>query len=301
MANTSLTEILSPATLAQIDNYLLMARVVVEGFMAGMHRSVYHGAGSEFLQYRTYSPGDDLKYVDWKVLARQDRFYTKVYQEETNLNCAIIVDGSASMNYHGAHAPCSKFHYATMVAACLAYLATTQGDNVGLFCYSDTVQCAVPPRRRTGHLEYILTELARIQPAGQADHAQFLPTIAESLRRRGVVVLVSDFLGAENDVPSQLKRFRYTGHDCLAIQILDPDERDLPFSATCRFIDSESGDQVVTSPPQVKTEYQRAMEQFLDTMRQGCLDAQVDYLLHNTTDNLGEMLAAYLNHRRSVY
>ncbi len=301
MAERSLAEILSPKTLAQIDNYLLLARVVVEGFISGLHRSVYHGFGSEFLQYRNYVPGDDLKYVDWKVFARHDRFYTKVFQEETNMNCNIVLDASASMAYQGNDTACSKYRYGAMVAACLAYLASRQGDNVGFFAYNDRLCCQVNPERRTGHLQRIATELTRVQPEAQARHAECLSYVAEAVRKRGVVIVISDFLEAPDAMAPVLQRLRCAQNDCIAVQVLDPDERNLPFGMTTRFIDSESGDQVMTYPPAVRADYQRAMESFLDRVHRMCLDLQIDHVLTDSAQELGTILAAYLHRRGAVY
>ena len=301
MSGNRLSEILSPATLARIDNYQILAKVVVEGFIAGMHRSVYHGFGSEFLQYRDYTSGDDLKYVDWKVFARRDRLYTKVFEEETNMNCTVVLDASASMGYQGERAACSKFHYGAMVAACLVYLASRQGDNIGLHCYSDTLRCGIPAGHRGGQLHRILAELQRVQPAGQSRHAAFLPYVAESLRRRGVVVFISDFLEAEDSIAPLLKRFRYAGNECIVVHVLDPDEQDLPFQTTTRFVDSESAAQIVTSPATVRAEYVAAMQAFQQGLRQLCLDMQSDYLACSTAADIGATLAAYLHRRGSVY
>ena len=301
MPRSTLADILSPSTLARIDNYLLMARVVVEGFIAGMHRSVYHGFGSEFLQYRNYTPGDDLKYVDWKVFARSNRFYTKVFQEETNMNCTLVVDASASMGYRGEDAACSKFHYGAMIAASLAYLASCQGDSVGLHIYGDELATSILPRNRGGHLHRICTSLAAVKTGGAAAHERFLPYITETLQRRGLVVFISDFMDADETLPPLLKRVRCTGSDCIVFQVLDPDEKSLPFNGTIRFFDSESGETIVTAPENVRTVYQQDMAGFLGRVRRGCHGIQADYLLTDSGESLGHVLAAYLHRRGGVY
>lgn len=301
MPAPSLNEILSPAALADVDNYQLLARVVVEGFMAGQHRSLYHGAGSEFVQYRDYSPGDDLKYVDWKVFARRDRLCTKVFEEETNMDCTIVLDTSASMAYCGGRAACSKLRYAAMIAACLSYLASRQGDNIGLYCYAGRLVEAMPAARPGSRLQRIFGALQRLAPGDAASHAEFLPYVAESLRRRGMVILISDFLEAEEDVPELLKAFRFTGKETIVVQILDPDELDLPFTETIRFVDSESGERIVTSPDAVRKQYESAMTAYLERLQTACHDIQADYLLATTADSLGKVLAAYLHRRGAVF
>lgn len=297
----SLTDMLSPTTLAKIDNYHLLARIVVDGYVAGMHRSLYHGFGSEFLQYRNYSPGDDLRYVDWKVYGRLDRLHTKVYQEETNFSCSIILDASASMDYQGTRAACGKFRYAAMIAACLAYLAFRQGDDVGLFVYNDKLVARVPPSRRPGHLRRIISEISRVKPENVGHHEKYLRYASEALRRRGLVFIISDFLDLEADVPGLLRKLRFPRHDCVALQTLDADELDLPFEQTIRFLDSESGESIVTAPRHVRESYQNAVRDYLETLRKTCFDLQIDYLRMDTTRDLGAALAAYLHHRGAVY
>ncbi len=299
-ANT-LADILSPATLARIDNYQLLAKVVVEGFMAGLHRSVYHGFGSEFLQYRGYTVGDDLKYIDWKLFARRDRLYTKVFEEETNMNCTVVLDASASMGYQGGRAACTKLRYGAMVAASLLYLASRQGDNIGLHAYGERLHCGIPAGHNGGQLQRLLTELQRLRPGGQSRHPAFLPYIAESLRRRGVVVLISDFLEADDTIGPLLRRFRFAGNECIVVHVLDPDEQDLPFPATTRFIDSESAAEIITAPPTVRADYIAAMKAFQERLRRVCFDAQSDYLPCPTSADIGITLAAYLHRRGSVY
>ena len=300
MPEPNIAQSLSPATLARIDNYSLIARVVVEGFISGLHRSLYQGFGSEFFQYRNYVPGDDLKYVDWKVFARRNKFYTKIFQEETNMNCCLVLDTSASMGYHGERAPCSKLRYASMIAACLAYLASRQGDNVGFYAYNDGLVSCLHPKRQASGLQHLFAELQRLTPSGTADYSKPLGVIAESFRRRGIVVLLSDFIGAENALPSVLKRFRFEHHECVVLQIMDPDELDLPFSKTLRFVDSETSAQIVTAPALVRESYTRQMTDFLEQIRLLCLEQQVDYLRVQTSDDLGNMMGAYLHRREAL-
>ncbi|MBT3288549.1 MAG: DUF58 domain-containing protein [Victivallales bacterium] len=299
MPEPKLTELLSPSVLARIDDYSLLARTVVEGFISGLHRSLFQGFGSEFFQYRPYVAGDDLKYVDWKVYARQDRLQTKVFQEETNMNCCLVLDASASMDYQGDRAACNKLRYAAMAAACLAYLASRQGDRVGLYAYGDGLQTVVHPGRGGG-LRGVLSAIARLKPAGVADHRQALDFVSDSVRRRGIVVWLSDFHGAEDEVGSLLKRFRFSHHEGVAFQILDPDELDLPFAGTMRFVDSEHSGEIVTAPEEVREEYRQRVAEFTETIRLSCLREQVDYLFMRSDENLGNLLAAYLHRRESL-
>lgn len=292
-------EYLDPAYLSSLDNLSLMARTAVEGFLSGMHRSVYHGFGTEFLQYRNYVPGEDLKYLDWKVFARRDALMTKVYQEETSMNVYFVVDASASHRYRGDRAPCNKLHYASMVAACLAYLATRQGDNIALFAYQDHIVEALEPGHRTGQLNRFLQALTRLKAEGRAEHGAHLKTIRHHMRNRGLVVYISDMLEAEDELPEALKTLRLHHCDCLAIQVLDPDERDLPHVFPARYQDAESGEEVTTFAGGIREDYQTRMNDYLSELRIRYREAQVDYIELSTTDHLGHALGRYLNHRES--
>jgi uncharacterized protein (DUF58 family) len=297
---TPAAELLSPATLARIDNYSLLAKTAVEGFLSGLHRSLSHGTGGEFLQYRNYSPGDDLKYVDWKVYSRQNKFHTKVFQEETNMNLSLVLDASGSLDYHGSRAPCGKWRYAAMVAACLAYMASRQGDNVGLYLYNSGVVQALDPSRSQGQLQRIFSSLTRQRPANPADHERAWNYLTGHFRSRGLVVFLSDFLEAEKTLPALLKRLRFAHHDCLAIQVLDPDELDLPFDRSTEFIDLERGGRIDTYPATVRANYVRAMENFLDELSRSMKRSQVDFLRLVTSETLAHSLATYLHKRDSL-
>jgi len=292
-------EYLDPAYLSSLDNLSLMARTAVEGFLSGMHRSVYHGFGTEFLQYRNYVPGEDLKYLDWKVYARRDTLMTKVYQEETSMNVYFVVDASASHRYRGERAACSKLHYASMVAASLAYLATRQGDNIALFAYQDHVVEALEPGRRNGQLNRFLQALTRLTADGRADHRGHLNKILHHMRNRGLVIYISDMLEAEDELPEALKTLRLHHCDCLAVQVLDPDEQDLPHAFPARYQDAESGEELTTFAGGIREDYQSQMSEYQSLLKSRFRDAQVDYIQLSTTDNLGLALGRYLSHRES--
>ncbi len=300
MPSPTAAELLSPETLVRIDNYALLARVVVEGFLSGLHRSLYQGFGSEFFQYRNYVPGDDPKYVDWKVYGRLDRFYTKVFREETNLDCTIVLDASASMGYQGGRSLCSKLRYGAMLAAALAYLARRQGDSIGFCAYAENLTAWIPPARHRDGAQRVFTELQKLRAQGVADHRTVLHHVVETLRRRALVVLISDFHGLEEELGSVLRRVRFAHHDCIAFQILDRDEIDLPFNRTVRFVDSESGPELTTAPDLVRDGYQRLMKGFTDRVRETCLGQQVDYLMVPTSEDVGNLLAAYLHRREAL-
>ncbi|WOO41111.1 DUF58 domain-containing protein [Rubellicoccus peritrichatus] len=293
------TDLLDPATLSGLGNLSLMAKMAVEGFLSGMHRSLFHGFGTEFLQYRNYTPGEDLKYLDWKVYARSDRLYTKVYEEETNMNCYVLLDASASMDYQGTDAPVSKIQYARMAAACIAYLAQRQGDNLGLFAYGEHVREALEPGHRSGQFDRFLKSLVRAKPEGTAAHDALLNSLSLRLRQRGIVVYISDMLEAEDSLPQALAKFRFRHCDVLAIQVLDPDEENLPHPSVSRFQDIESGKEIVAWPEAVRARYREDMDRFLGKLKKGFSGAQIDYLQVNTRASLGLTIAHYLSRREA--
>jgi len=290
-------DLLDPAYLASLNDFQLMSRVAVDGFMSGMHRSHSHGAGMEFLQYRNYSQGEDLKYLDWKVLAKSDKLYTKVYQEETNMNCYLVLDTSASMQYQGSRAACSKLHYASIVAACIAQLVSRQGDNVGLFAYSDQLHESAEMGGRLGQVDRILQALTRLKPTGEAQHEAMLQSFLHHFKTRGTVIYISDMLEGEDVLPQLLRNFRINKSDCLAIQVLDPDELDLPQERVTRYLDSEQEGEVTTYPKTARAVYQERMEAFQERLKKGLAQSQVDFLQLLTTDSVGVSLARYFDHR----
>lgn len=292
-------DLLDPVTLAGMGNLALMARSAVEGFLSGMHRSLFHGFGTEFLQYRNYTPGEDLKYLDWKVMARTGKLYSKVFQEETNMNCYVLMDASASMDYQGSRAPCSKFHYARIAAACIGYLARRQGDNLSLFAYGEHLRETLEPGHRAGQFERFLQGLTRASPEGKAAHDALLTGLATRLRQRGLVVYLSDMLEAEDTLPRALAKLRFRHCNVLAIQILDPDELDLPHATVTRFLDSETGDAITTWPEAARARYQEGMDRFHQALDANCARAQIDFLRVQTTDSLSTTLARYLNRREN--
>jgi uncharacterized protein (DUF58 family) len=292
-------QFLDPAILARIDNYSLIARTVVEGFVAGLHRSLFHGFGSEFVHYRNYAKGDDLKYVDWKVFARLDRYQTKVFQEETNAHCYLVLDTSGSMGYQGERSALSKLHYGQIMAACLAYLANLQGDNGGFFAYNDQMRAAVSPSHKSGQVHQIHVALAQLRAAGACDHRKMLHYLGEHFNRRGIVIVISDFLDADEEVRKAFRRFRAAHHEVVLFQVLDGDELDFDFTGTVRFVDSEVEQELVTSPEIVREQYRRALTAYLDEFSAFCVSADLELTRVRTTQSLATVLAAYL-HRREM-
>lgn len=291
------TDLLDPAYLTAIANYALLARIAVEGFLSGLHRSLFHGFGSEFLQYRAYSPGEDPRYIDWKAFARRERLQTKVYQEETNMNVLLVLDASASLDYQGSRAPCSKFRYASMLCAAIAYMAARQGDKVGLTLYSDTVLESIPPGQRNNRMASLYHALAKVSPSGTSNHAGVAEFLGHQLRGRGVIVFISDMLDAEQELPAIIGRLRIRHYDSMALQVLDPDELDFPQQEAARFVDMETGGERITSPKRVAERFNQSMRAAHEVLRTGFTDNRIDYRVFSSAEPFGTALSAFLHHR----
>lgn len=289
---------LDPAFLATLKDYALLARIAVEGFMGGMHRSVRHGYGVEFQQYRGYSPGEDLKFIDWKVYARTSELHARVFQEETNLSVWLAVDSSGSMDYQGRLAPVSKIQYVHMAAACFTHLALRQGDPVGVAVENGTQFIRTRCARRTGQLARVMGALESIQPVGRASFVENLQRLARQLRGRGLLVLLSDFQDLDaKALETVLNTLRVRHWDLLAIQVLDPDEVNLPRDPAARFVDRESGREVIASPEIIAHQYERDFGQYLEALDRSFDASRTDHLRLRTDQNLGLALARFLHHR----
>ena len=286
--------------LARMGDLALMARLAVEGYLVGRHRSLRRGYGGEFVQYRPYVPGDDARYVDWKLFARQERLCMKSFNEETDMRVALVVDASASMAYAGRSAPCSKARYAVMAAACLAYLARRQGDQAGLFVYGGEEGGArrLQAENAEWSLSRLLGTLSMVKPGGASHLESVLPQVEDFVVGRGVTVILSDFHNEEQGLESRLKHLRHGRSDVMAIQILDDDELKLPFGEGVRFVDAEDGREVDASSDIIRKEYREGFDAFCESVREATLNSQADYLRIVTSMELGEVLSAFLSMRR---
>ena len=286
---------LDPAVIARLGTLELKAKTIVEGFLSGLHRSPYKGLSVEFAEYRQYIRGDDLSTIDWKVYARSDRYYVKKFEEETNLDCHLLLDVSGSMAYQ-SRGP-SKFEYAACLAASLGYLMNRQRDGVGLMAFDDRIVSAVPASTRPGHLRNLLVALSRLQPGSRTSVARPLRQVAEALSRRGMVVVISDLLDDPEAVVRGLRLFHHRGSDVLVFHVLDPDEIDFPFERATRFEDLESGEEVTAVPDVVRAHYRKAIGDLIDRYRRELGGAGIDYQLLNTKQPLEMALLAYLSTR----
>src|SRR5688572_7986692 len=283
---------LDPAVLARLGTLELRARTVVEGFLSGLHRSPYKGFSVEFAEYRQYIPGDDLSSIDWKVYARSDRYYVKKFEEETNLDCYLLLDVSASMGYGSRGV--SKLQYASMLAASLAYLMNRQRDAVGLTTFDDAIVSMLPPSARPGHLRSILLMLERMGIGHQTDVSKPLHLLASGMAKRGMVVLISDLLDEPARVIEGLRHFRFRGTDVIVFHVMDPDELTFPFDRATRFRDLERGNELMAVPSVVRPEYLKALNESIDLYRRELGSAGIDYQLLDTSRPLDFALMAYL-------
>jgi uncharacterized protein (DUF58 family) len=287
---------LDPAVIARLGSMELKARTVVEGFISGLHRSPYKGFSVEFAEYRQYLPGDDLSTLDWKVYARSDRHYVKKFEEETNLECHVLLDVSASMAYRGG-SPLSKLEYGSVLAASLGYLMNRQRDAVGLMAFDDGIRYRVPAGARPGHLHGILLALDRMQAGARSDVARPLHQLAEALVKRSLVVLISDLLDEPSAVVRGLRHLRFRGTDVIVFQVLDPYELRFPFEHAARFTDVENAEQVTADPARVRGDYLAALDALQAQYTRELRGAGIDFLTLDTSKPLDRGLLAYLDAR----
>jgi uncharacterized protein (DUF58 family) len=296
-ATTTTPRFLDPELLARIGSLELLARAVVEGFMSGLHRSPFTGFSTEFTEYRQYNPGDDLRYLDWRLLGRTDRYFIKKYRADTNTQCHILLDTSASMNY--AHASTvTKLQYAQYLAASIAYLLNRQQDAVGLVAFSEKVHTHVPARNRTGHMRTIFGTLSMLQPGGETRLAESLHQLAEILTRRGIVVLISDFYDQADRLKEAFQHLRFKGHDLVAFHVLDQNELDFDFSDPVLLLeDAETQEQMPVLPDVVMGGYRERMKQHVGDMRSCAAANHVDYEMLTTKQPLDFALFSFLSRR----
>ena len=289
-----------PETLARIGPLGLRARSLVEGLIAGMHRSPLKGRSIEFAQHREYTPGDDTRQVDWKVYARSDKIYLKQFEDETNLQCTLLLDISESMAYRGPSSPLSKLQYAQLVTASLGYLVLSQQDAVGLATFKKEIETWLAPSASPTRWDDLLHALESTegQPTTErSDIAQAITLLAARLKRRGLIVLVSDLLNDAEKTLAALKLLKYQRHDVLIMHVLDRTEVDFQFDRATRFVGLEGYTSVAADPRFVGGAYRKAMQQFIGMLRSGCEQLGMDYHLLTTDESLANALSHMLAHR----
>jgi uncharacterized protein (DUF58 family) len=289
-----------PETIARIHRLELRARAVVEGVLAGLHKSPYKGQSVEFLQHREYVRGDDLRRVDWKVWGRQDRLTVKEYEEETNVRLTLLVDGSASMEYAGGPPRSAKYEVAATIAASLAWLALSHGDAVGCGVFDDRLRSSVPARTKRSHLASICEVLEAPRNAGAGDFLRVLRTAAETLPKRGLVIVVTDLLGDRDGIFAGLQLLRARGHDLAILHVLDDDELDFPFEGPVRFEGLELPGHVACNPRALREGYLEAIADYLAEVRSRAAAIRCDYALIRTGEPIDAALVRFLSRRASM-
>jgi uncharacterized protein (DUF58 family) len=291
---------LDPAVLARIEKLGLRAQKVVEGAISGLHRSPLHGVSVEFAEYREYSPGDDLRRLDWRAYARTNRHFIKQYEEESNLRATIFLDASASMKYTGRGRAMSKFDYAATLAASLAALCVTQRDAVGMAVFDSAERVFVRPAATQAQLARMIDVLERTRPERETELGGVMKQVCDKVRGRGVVVIISDLLCDLDAFYDGLGRLQYAGHEIMVFQVLDPDEIELPFKDSVLFKDIEGAEQLFAEPWAFRKAYKKAMEEFVAEVGRRCRFGGIDHLLLKTTDDLGTAMSHYLHGRQSA-
>jgi uncharacterized protein (DUF58 family) len=330
MQTNNYKKYLNPSVVARLSNMELKAKLVVEGFMAGLHKSPYHGFSVEFAQHRQYMQGDDLKYLDWKINARTDRLYIKQFEEETNLKSYILLDISRSMDFKYEtdsrfkkksesllkrifpsssneqldiltdNLKLKKLEYASYLAASLSYLMLLQRDAISLTTYDTEIRSYLPPRSTKTNLKLILKELSNIKSENRTGTAKCLNEIADKIKRRGMVIIISDLLDDPKEVINAMKHFRYNKNEVIIFQILDPVEMSFFDGTPVTLHDIETHEEIFSQPFAIKKSYQEAIKEFISNYRNECLRNKIDYQLISTNEPYDKSLLGYLNKRKKL-
>lgn len=295
MAET-LYENLDPASLAKISSMQVVARLVVEGFIMGMHKSPNKGSSVEFAEHKSYVAGDDIRRIDWKVLAKTDRVYIRQYEEETNLRAYLIIDASGSMAYGSGDV--SKFRYASMLGGALAYLMLQQRDSVGLVTFDDKLRTYIPPRSNPMHLRTIFTELDRTKVGGETSMGNVFHGLAEKFKKRGLVVIISDMFDNYEAISMALRHFRHKKNEVIVFHILDEAELTFPFQGWTMFENLERNiDRVFVDPKQLRKQYLKEINDYIEKLRKNCWGSRIDYVPVQTNEPFDTALTNYLAKR----
>jgi len=289
---------LKPEVVSQLSRLDLVARLVVEGFMTGLHRSPYHGFSVEFSEYRPYMPGDELRHVDWKVVGRTDRYYVKQFEEETNLKSYLLLDCSKSMGYGSGDL--TKLQYATYLSAALTYLLLRQRDAVGLAVFDEKIRKLMPPRSVFSYLSILLREMDNQPSQNQTSLSRTFHELAERIKRRSLIVVFSDLLDDPDQVLTALKHFRHQKHEVIVFHILDPMEIHFDFKKDAQFIDMESGEKIQTQPWHIRDAYRDQVQDFISRYKRECREHRIDYVPIETSQPFDTALFHYLAKRKRI-
>ena len=294
-AYSGIPRFLAPEVLARISTLELLARTVVEGFISGLHRSPFTGFSTEFAEYRQYMPGDDLRYLDWKLLGRTDRYYIKKYRADTNSQCHILIDASASMRY--STTDITKLQYAQFLGSSLAYLANKQQDAVGLIAFDREVRAHVPAHNRIGHMRTIFGRMEQLEPGNETRLSQMLHLAAERITRRGIIVVISDFYDEPEAIISALQHLRFKGNDVIVFHVLDKNETDFEFTEPVLLEDAETAEEIHVMPDILAEGYRNTVREHIERLREGAGQNKIDYELLTTDKPLDVALFSFLAKR----
>ncbi len=290
---SELSKFLDPKTLTKVSNLDLKARLIVEGYISGHHKSPFHGFSVEFAEHREYSPGDDFKHLDWKVWAKSDRFYIKQYEEETNLRSFILMDTSESMKY-ASPGNISKLEYASYIAASLSYMMIRQQDSVGMVLFDNKIKKFLPASASPAHLRLLLHELNNIVPEQKTDTGMIFHELAERIKRKGLIIILSDLFDDPAKLLSGLQHFRYLRHEVIVFQILDDFETRFPFDNMTQFEGYEGWEELICDPRSLRKGYLEEYTEFTDKLKRGCRNNKIDFVPISTNQPLDIVLTAYL-------
>ena len=290
---------LRPETVALLNSMSLRARLVVEGYIIGHHRSPYHGFSVEFAEHRSYGPGDEIKHIDWKLFGKTDRLYVKRYEEETNLRAHIILDTSKSMLYSSAEV--SKLSYANSLAASLSYLMINQQDAVGIAKFSEKIDTFIPPKARPGHLNLILSQLDDKDSGNDTQIGMVLHELADRIKKRGMVILISDLLDKPENIMKGLKHFRHQNQEVIVFHIQDRKESEFDFDTRTKFFDMETGEEIVTEPWHIRSNYNELISKLESNYKSNCRENLIDYVPLFTDQSLDIGITEYLIKRSKLF
>ena len=289
---------LEPEMVARLSNMSLRARLVVEGYIIGQHKSPFHGFSVEFAEHRAYGPGDEIRHIDWKLYGKTDRFFVKQYEEETNLRSYILLDTSRSMEYKSNKI--SKLDYGNYLSAALAYLMINQQDGVGLTLFDNQIQTFIPPRSKPSHVNTILTHLDKTGSGRDTDVGIVLHEMAERIKKRGLIILISDLFDETENIINGLKHFRHNKQEIIVFHVMDRKELNFDFSNRTKFKDMETDEQITTEPWKIRKIYQKAIQSYQDELRLRCREQKIDYVPLFTDQNLDLALNEYLKKRQRL-
>ena len=298
-ANLPDTNYLDPELLQRMGDLELIAREVVEGLRVGSHRSPLRGFSTEFSHHRQYSPGDEIRDIDWRVFGRTDRYYTKLYEAETNFDCTILIDASTSMSYGSGKV--NKLEYAKFLAASLAYVVLKQRDSVGLSVFDSEMREYLPPRSAMGVILQIDQLLRDIKPTPKTSIAKQLHDIALMMKRRSFVILISDLFSDVDDILAGLDHLRHDGHNVIVMHTLDPYEIEFPFKGTWQFDGLEGEEPLTTQPERIRDDYLAKFDEYLKTLKAGCVASHIDYSMVDTSRPLDGLLSEFFHRRQSTF